>query len=222
MATRLPPRRSQHRFARFPAIFPAVSRTDPRPGRWILPLVVIGIVAFTWVFVNALESAPDATSGAAPSTSAEPTTDATTTTAAVVVSATTTTTTIPPEIGEFLLHAGTVQTAADDLLTEAEDVNETWESGRNFTLALNSLRDFATKTSAFTESVADTNVPETLAEDWDPVRTAASEMLTAADDMVTGLQAPDTGQIRRAALADFVAAVADLTLAVDAARDSAS
>jgi hypothetical protein len=27
---------------------------DPKPGRWILPLVVLGMVAFTYFFVRAL------------------------------------------------------------------------------------------------------------------------------------------------------------------------
>ena len=133
-----------------------------------------------------------------------------------------TTTTIPQEIAEFLLAADTVVTAAEDLLTEADDINETWEDGRNFSLALNSLRDFATKTSGFAESVADTSVPAVLTELWEPVRSAADNMESAANDMVTGLQASDTGQIRRAALGDLGSAVAELSLAGDAAGQAAS
>lgn len=198
-----------------------VSRNDPKPGRWILPLVVVAIVGFTWVFVNALPPAPDATSGAAPAAATEPPNDLATTTTGVIVVDTTTTTTIPAEIAEFVLAADTVATAADDLLLEANDINTTWESGRNFTLALNSLRDFAIRTSDFSESVAATSVPESLASVWDPVRSNAAEMLTAANDMVSGLQAPDTGQIRRAALADFATAVTDLTQATAAAKATA-
>ncbi len=60
-----------------------------------------------------------------------------------------------------------------------------------------------------------------LAE-WDPVKAAAADMALAADDMVRGLQAPDTGQIRRAALADFAAAVSELALAIEDAKEAAS
>ena len=183
--------------------------------------MVVAIVGFTWVFVNALPPAPDATSGAAPAAATEPPNDLATTTTGVIVVDTTTTTTIPAEIAEFVLAADTVATAADDLLLEANDINTTWESGRNFTLALNSLRDFAIRTSDFSESVAATSVPESLASVWDPVRGNAAEMLTAANDMVSGLQAPDTGQIRRAALADFATAVTDLTQATAAAKATA-
>ena len=198
-----------------------MSRTDPKPGRWILPLVVLGLVALTWVFVNALPPAPDATTGTITATTEEPpAAQATTTTEAVVVE-TTTTITIAPEVIEFMLAADTTAGAADALLVEATDINETWESGRNFTLALNSLRDFATRTSGFAASVAEITVPEDLQDEWAPVTSAAGEMLTAANDMDAGLQAPDTGQIRRAALADFASAVATLTLATEEAKTTA-
>jgi hypothetical protein len=198
-----------------------MSRLDPKPGRWILPLAVAGIVGFTWVFVNALPPAEEVAADDSTTTTTEaPATDGTTTT--LLVPDATTTTTTPPEIAEFLLAADTVATAADDLLTEAQDINETWEDGRNFTLALNSLRDFATKTSDFADGVADTNVPEGLTELWDPVRSAAASMLSSADEMVTGLQASDTGQIRRAALGDFTTAVGELSAAVTTATQAAS
>ena len=27
---------------------------DPKPGRWVLPLVVLGMVLFTWVWIDRL------------------------------------------------------------------------------------------------------------------------------------------------------------------------
>jgi hypothetical protein len=36
--------------------------TDPKPGRWILPLVILAMIGFTYFFVGALpEAAPDTT-----------------------------------------------------------------------------------------------------------------------------------------------------------------
>ena len=29
--------------------------TDPKPGRWILPLIILAMVGFTYVFVSSLE-----------------------------------------------------------------------------------------------------------------------------------------------------------------------
>lgn len=197
-----------------------MSRLDPKPGRWILPLAVIGIIGFTAVFVNALPPNEEAADNdIATATTETPSSGGTTST--VVVAPDSTTTTVPQEVAEFLLAADTVATAADDLLTEAAGINETWDEGRNFSLALNSLRDFATKTAGFAQGVADTSVPEGLNEVWEPVRSAAATMLSAANEMVTGLQATDTGQIRRAALRDLEVAVADLSLAVDTAVEAA-
>ena len=192
-----------------------MSRLDPKPGRWILPLVVAGIIGFTWVFVNALPPADEVAAVDVTTTSEAPEPDETTTTTSAPDESTTTT--IDPGIAEFLVAADTVSTAADDLLTEAQDINETWEEGRNFTLALNSLRDFATKVSDFADSVATTTVPDGVSDSWNQVREAAGAMVTGANDMVTGLQSSDTGQIRRAALADFGVAVDDLKTAVAAA-----
>lgn len=196
-----------------------MSRLDPKPGRWILPLVVAGLIAFTWVFVNALEPASDATSDPTVTTQEPVPSDITTTTQ--VVSEVTTTTTIAPEIAAFLIAADLIVNEAARLLTEAETINEAWETERNFTPALNDLQDLASTASDFALSVDNTSVPESLADEWAPVHDAATLMVAGADEMVTGLRSTDTGQIRRAALADFAAAVADLTLAVDAAKTEA-
>jgi hypothetical protein len=80
------------------------------------------------------------------------------------------------------------------------------------------LQDLADITAAFTQSISDTSVPESLTDEWVPVEDAAAQMATAADEMVAGLRSTDTGQIRRAALADFGTAVASLTLAVNDAK----
>ena len=49
---------------------------DPKPGRWVLPIVVLGMVAFTWFFVQRLS--PDEI----PEDEPPSTTTSTTTTAA--------------------------------------------------------------------------------------------------------------------------------------------
>ena len=195
-----------------------MSRLDPKPGRWILPLVVSGIVAFTWVFVNALSPSYDATTDDLSTAATTEPADSTTTTEASATTTTTTTTTIPPEIAQFVLAADTVEAAANELLLEAQGINDTWEELRNFTLAINSLRDLADRTEAFSEGVSSTSVPDALVEAWQPAEEAAGAMVLASKDMVRGLQAPDTGQIRRAALADLATAVADLSLAVTNAK----
>jgi hypothetical protein len=196
-----------------------MSRLDPKPGRWILPLVVIGLIAFTWVFVDRLPPTSDDAPTTSATTSAPAPADTTTTRAPA--DTTTTTSTIPPEVAAFLTAADLIGDEAARLLTEAEAINAAWEDGGTFTRALNDLQDLAETTAAFTQSISDTSVPESLAEGWVPVEEAAAGMATAADEMVVGLRSTDTGQIRRAALADFGTAVASLTLAVNDAKTAA-
>src|SRR5690606_37886506 len=47
---------------------------DPKPGRWILPLVVLGMVAFTYFFVRALPSGSEEANGTDTTLSASDTT----------------------------------------------------------------------------------------------------------------------------------------------------
>lgn len=187
-----------------------MSRLDPKPGRWILPLVVAGIIGFTAVFVNALPPADEVAIGEATTTTEEPDEP----------DATTTTTTLSPQIAEFLVAADGVAAQAENLLTQAEEINQTWEDDRNFNRSLNDLEDLAERTVNFAQGVTDTNVPADAANAWVAVQEAADQMVVAADDMVRGLQAPDTGQIRRAALGELGIAVEDLTDAVAAAQEA--
>ena len=42
---------------------------DPKPGRWILPLVILGMIAFTYFFVRSLpEASPNTTLAAGDTT----------------------------------------------------------------------------------------------------------------------------------------------------------
>ena len=78
---------------------------DPKPGRWILPLVILGMMAFTYFFVRSLpEASPDTTLVAGPSTTAG-------------VGGDGSTTTVPGEPGV------TVDDAAATYLAELDRIN---------------------------------------------------------------------------------------------------
>jgi hypothetical protein len=175
-----------------------MSKEDPKHGRWILPLVVVGIVGFTFVFVRALE----------PATS--PAAEATTTLAPTTTSPVPTTTTLPPAIAAFVEAAEAIQVTAADLADEAVAVNQEWEDGGSFTAALNGLRDIAARTEDLSLTVENTTVPDSAAATWDVVQAAANAMVVAGNGMVEGIQAPDSGEIRRAALEEYTTAAEDL------------
>jgi len=178
-----------------------MSKADPKHGRWILPLVVVGIVAFTFVFVRALEPATPAASD-------------TTTTLAPSTTLTPTSTTLPPAIAAFVEAAEAIQATAAGLSEEAVTANQEWEDGGSFTAALNALRDIAARTEDLSLDVEDTTVPESAEASWAVVQAAADAMVVAGNGMVEGIQAPDTGQIRRAALEEYVKAAEDLDAGV--------
>jgi len=180
-----------------------MSKEDPKHGRWILPLVVVGIVAFTFVFVRALEPASSPAAADTSTTLAPPTT-----------SRTPTTTTLPPAIAAFVEAAESIQETAAGLAEEATTANQEWEDGGSFTAALNSLRDIAARTEDLALSVENTTVPDSAVASWAVVQIAADEMVVAGNGMVEGIQAPDTGQIRRAALEDYLRAAEDLDAGV--------
>jgi hypothetical protein len=188
-----------------------MSRADPKPGRWLLPLVVAGIVGFTYVFVNALPPAP--------AQSTTTTLAALTTTTAVT--ATTTSTTIDPAIAAFMIAADTVAGAAADLAQEALDINNAWDAGGSYSDALDGLEDLETRTAEYATAVANTTVPANVTESWTSVVAATDELAVAGTDMVAGLQSSDQGQARQAALDDYQAAAAAVQAAAAAAKVAA-
>jgi len=180
-----------------------MSKEDPKHGRWILPLVVVGIIAFTFVVVRALEPA------ASPSAA-----DTTTTLAPTTTSPRPTSTTLPPAIAAFVESAETIQATAAELSEEAATANQEWEDGGSYTAALNALRDIAARTGDLALDVENTTVPDSAAASWAVVQTAADAMVIAGNGMVEGIQAPDNGQIRRAALEEYTKAAEDLDAGV--------
>lgn len=180
-----------------------MSKEDPKHGRWILPLVVVGIIAFTFVFVRALE--PAASPAAA---------DTTTTLAPTTTSPVPTSTTLPPAIAAFVESAETIQAAAAELSEEAVTANQEWEDGGSYTAALNALRDIAARTGDLSLDVENTTVPESAEASWAVVQAAADAMVIAGNGMVEGIQAPDNGQIRRTALEEYIKAAEELDAGV--------
>ena len=190
-----------------------MSQADPKPGRWLLPLVVAGIVGFTYVFVNALPPAP------AETTTTTTVAAATTTTSAP---ATTTSTTLDPEIAAFVITADTVAEAAADLAVEAQEINDVWDAGGSYSAALASLEDLEARTDEYATAVAETTVPDSVTDAWGAVVTAADAMAVAGSDMVTGLQSSDQGQARQAALTAYLEAAAEVEASVSAAEAAAT
>ena len=206
-----------------------VSNPDPRPGRWVLPLVVLGMILFTWVWVNRLEPpAVEITSGASGTT--RPTTA---TSAAVedtsagdggteTTEETTPTTLLPPEIEVYLTNLAEDKTALAALVEELNAVNDAWENraetGVTFAETEAGMVAASERAVVFSEAVELHRPPEDVAGLTDAhqrVYESAAAVAEAAANALAGLRAPDTGELRRAAVVEFRAAAASFDQQVD-------
>lgn len=195
-------------------IFAPVSKEDPKHGRWILPLVVLALVVFTFTFVNNLPAAETPTSTTAAAG------DQTTTT--TPEEETTTTTTLAPEVVAFVSTADALAGQADELRNRAQTTNDDYAETDDYTAAREGLSDLRADTTAFIESVDGVVVPDAAADTWTDVTTAAAAMQAAADDMFDGLTNQPGPEERLNALNEYNIAAATFVQEIDAAKEAAT
>ncbi|MFP5331510.1 MAG: hypothetical protein ACLGHX_03975 [Acidimicrobiia bacterium] len=194
---------------------------DPRPGRWLLPLVILGMVLFTYVFVQALPSAE----GEGTDLSA----DASTTTTTSPEDSSTTTTTAPapldPSVQGYLDTVAAQEAQLTGFQTEMAAINGQWDAEERTVTYQDTeaaLVDLASRVRTWAEEVATVVAPLGLEGVHTVLSAAAAEAANAADAVVAGLQSSDTGEARRAALDSFDEAVRAFTAAADEAEFQAN
>jgi len=169
-----------------------VSKEDPKPGRWILPIVIAALIGFTYVFVNAL---PPADIAASTTTTLPPTT--------TTVAPTTTSSTLPVDVLAFLQELDRFENVANDLQTQMDEVNNAREDGASFDdtdAAFEVVKDDA---QVLANQVATTSVPSVFESSWPDAIAASQNLVTQAQVVIDGLHAPDDGTLRRAAVAEY-------------------
>ncbi len=187
---------------------PDVSKEDPKPGRWVLPIVIIALIGFTYIFVTSL---PEADVAASTTT----TVAATTTTAP----AATTTTTLANDILAFLQELDRFEGVAVQLQTDLNAVNDSWEAGdielEQAEAGFTAVRDGA---QVLANEVAATSVPDPYTPAWPDTITASQALVSAADAVIAGLLAPDDGTARREAVVAYNEATVAFTSQLDVVR----
>ncbi len=189
--------------------------TDPRHGIWILPLVIVGMVGSTAVFVNSLNpgTVPDGTGPAA----TEPL-DTTETTVVVTLPQVTTTVTLPEQEAQYVAAMEALRARSSTLVETGVTINADWDDRSiSFQQALEQLRELRTETEAFAvdvEGATPTNLPLLEPAHLDAV-TWAKAMVSAADAMVVGLQDPNSSEGRRVALEEFQASGGEFSSSID-------
>jgi hypothetical protein len=191
---------------------------DPKPGRWILPLVILGMVAFTFFFIKELpEASPDSTIAS------------NTTTTAPVEGETTTTAPGPdtggdPAVDAYLLELDEINTALQLLRTEMVTVNDGFDADPReieFPEAESRMITIDTDTQALADRVAAMTVPPGFETNQQALTSAIDSAAAAASEALEGLQGSDPGEIRRAAVVAYTTAADNFDTEVANTRTAA-
>jgi len=178
---------------------------DPKPGRWILPVVILAMMGFAYLFINAAED-PTATPSATTRGSGASVTTTTTTPAD-----TTTTTALPADVAQYNADITAKGLELAGLSQRINAANADWDSRAvGYPATLSSLQALEAEVKAWRASIDPIAVPTSLAEyaNFHSILTnAATQVSRTSGDIVIGLQAPDSGEARTAAVAAFNEAV---------------
>ena len=176
--------------------------SDPKPGRLILPLVLIGMIATTYTFINRVATNNDldiVVEETTVQTLSEETTEDTTTT--------TTTTTLPDDYISYLEEINGERIVAINLGEEVLQANDNWD---NKTVTYQEAKDefdvFIAKWNEFVETVSNPGPPSTYANlvtSHEELKTLVTLVYEDTIELKAGLESSDTGERRAAALDSF-------------------
>ena len=176
---------------------------DPKPGRLILPLVLIGMIATTYTFINRVATQNDLelveSEEVIEEISTEPVEETTTSTS--------TTTTIPEDVVKYLEEITGEKIQAIELGKKVLETNQRWddktttyqEAQQEFQEFID---DFANFVSVFTEPGPPV-VQSNLNSSHDELVILVNLIYEDTQELLEGLTAPDTGERRTAALESF-------------------
>lgn len=195
---------------------------DPKPGRWILPLVILGMVAFTYFFVSELpEASPDTTLAGAQDTTTTTEGDSTGTTQGGGNSGT-----VPnPETQAYLDAIDEINSELQVLRTEMVTVNAGFDADPReieFGEAEAAMEEIAADTTALRDRLEGLTVPEALQVNHDFLTGAMDVAATSAADALAGLRSSDTGELRRGSAESFTTAADDFDTEVTNAHNAAN
>ena len=186
---------------------------DPKHGRWILPLIIGGMVLLTFVFVSGLEPSEGVE---VTETTAEP---------PFPTTPSSSTTTLPADLAAYMVLVDAFENETTSFGQQAIAINNDWEA-RNilFNDARSSFNDLRATVSLWEQQVSDAagDAPPELAEAHVALVLAASDLAPAIEDIVLGLEEPDDGTLRRTAMDLYSVEIQDVLDAIQDIRDAAT
>ena len=176
---------------------------DPKPGRLVLPLVLIGMIATTYTFINRVSSNNDLdiqpVTEEVVETIVEDSTPEDTTT--------TTTTTLPDEVITYLEEISSEKIQSIDLATKVLEANDNWDNDSiTYQEAKDEFAEFIEDAQQFVETVAEPGPPSTFAglvKSHEELKSLEELIYADTQELLEGLTSSDTGEQRAAALESF-------------------
>ncbi|GIR20369.1 hypothetical protein CM15mP35_06300 [bacterium] len=176
---------------------------DPKPGRLVLPLVLIGMIATTYTFINRVTTNNDLEIEPVAEEVVEPTVEDST----PEDTTTTTTTTLPDEVVTYLEEISSEKIQSIDLATKVLEANENWDNESiTYQEAKDEFAEFIEDAQQFVDTVAEPGPPSTFAglvKSHEELKSIAELIYADTQELLEGLTSSDTGQQRAAALESF-------------------
>ena len=176
---------------------------DPKPGRLVLPLVLIGMIATTYTFINRVSSNNNLeiepmVDEIIETTEPDSIPDDTTTT---------TTTTLPDEVITYLEEISSEKVQSIDLATKVLEANENWDNELiTYQEAKDEFAKFIEDTQQVVNTVAEPGPPSTFAglvKSHEELKSIVELIFADTEELLEGLTSSDTGERRSAALESF-------------------
>ena len=176
---------------------------DPKPGRLVLPLVLIGMIATTYTFINRVATNNDleiepSVEQVVVEPNEEPISEDTTTT---------TTTTLPGEVVTYLEEISSEKIQSIDLATKVLEANDKWDNEDiTYQEAKDEFANFIEDAQQFVETVSEPGPPTTFAglvKSHEELKSLAELIFADTEELLEGLTSSDTGERRSAALDSF-------------------
>ena len=176
---------------------------DPRPGRLVLPLVLIGMIATTYTFINRVATNNDleiepSVEQVIVEPDEEPVSEDTTTT---------TSTTLPQEVVTYLEEISSEKIQSIDLATKVLEANDKWDNeDLTYQEAKDEFANFIEEAQQFVETVSEPGPPTTFAglvKSHEELKSLVELIFADTEELLEGLTSSDTGERRSAALDSF-------------------
>ena len=178
--------------------------SDPKPGRLILPLVLIGMIATTYTFINRVTTnnnleVINIEEDADEEIVSEEVVDETTTTS--------TTTTLPENVVAYLEEIQAEKTQSTELGKKVLETNERWNNkDTSYQEAQQEFKEFISDAEQFVATITDPGPPASnasLVSNHEELKVLVNLIYEDTKELLEGLTASDTGERRSAALSSF-------------------